>query len=46
LRVLWIGRIAAFLKDTWVESEEASEDRVVEESRTFEKLKHYLIDKY
>ncbi|HEX7482027.1 MAG TPA: hypothetical protein VF350_00980, partial [Candidatus Bathyarchaeia archaeon] len=46
LRVLWIGRIAVFLKETWTESEEASEYRVVEEARTFEKLKHYLIDKY
>ena len=46
LRVLWIGRIAAFLKETWTESEEESEARVVEEAKTFEKLKHYLIDKY
>jgi glucosylglycerate synthase len=46
LRVLWIGRIAVFLKETWTESEEASEAKVVEEARTFEKLKHYLIDKY
>ncbi len=46
LRVLWIGRVAAFLKETWTESEEESEARVVEEAKTFEKLKHYLIDKY
>ncbi|HUK85736.1 MAG TPA: cell wall biosynthesis glycosyltransferase [Candidatus Acidoferrum sp.] len=46
LRVLWIGRIAAYLKETWTESEEESEARVVEEAKTFEKIKHYLIDKY
>ncbi len=46
LRVLWIGRIAVFLKETWTESEEESEARVVEEAKTFGKLKHYLIDKY
>jgi len=46
LGVLWIGRIAAFLKETWTESEEESEARIVEEAKTFEKLKHYLIDKY
>ncbi len=46
LRVLWIGRIAAYLKETWTESEEESETKVVEEAKTFEKLKPYLIDKY
>ena len=46
LRVLWIGRIAAYLKETWTESEEESEARVIEEAKTFAKLKHYLIDKY
>jgi len=46
LRVLWIGRIAAYLKVTWEESEEESESRVIEEAKTFEKLKYYLIDNY
>jgi hypothetical protein len=46
LRALWIGRIAAFLKETWTESEEESEAKVVEEAKTFEKLKQYLVDKY
>ena len=46
LRVLWIGRIAVFLKETWEESEEQSEARIVKEAETFEKLKLYLIDKY
>ena len=46
LRVLWIGRIAAYLKETWTESEEESEARVVQEAKTFAKLKPYLIEKY
>jgi glycosyltransferase involved in cell wall biosynthesis len=46
LRVLWIGRIAAYLKETWIESEEESEARVIEEANTFVNLKHYLISKY
>jgi glycosyltransferase involved in cell wall biosynthesis len=46
LRVLWIGRIAAFLKETWEDSEEESESKVIEEAKSFEKLKYYLIDKY
>jgi hypothetical protein len=35
LRVLWIRRIAAFLKETCIESEEESEARIVEEAKTF-----------
>jgi len=46
LRVLWIGRVAAFLKETWEESREQAESKIIEEAKIFEKLKHYLIDKY
>ena len=46
LRVLWIGRVAAFLKETWQESREEAESRILEEAKTFEKLKPYLINKY
>jgi hypothetical protein len=46
LRVLWIGRVAAFLKDTWELSREDSELKVIEEAKVFAKLKQYLIDKY
>ena len=46
LRVLWIGRIAVYLKETWEESEEQSEARIIKEAETFEKLKPYLIKKY
>ena len=46
LRVLWIGRVAVFLKETWEKSREECEEKIVEEAKTFEKLKPYLIDKY
>jgi glucosylglycerate synthase len=46
LRVLWIGRVAAFLKETWEISRQECEEKIVEESKVFEKLKHYLVDKF
>jgi glycosyltransferase involved in cell wall biosynthesis len=46
LRVLWIGRVAAFLKETWNESREESESRIIEEAKVFRELKHYFISKY
>ena len=46
LRVLWIGRVAAFLRDTWEQGREESEEKINEEAKVFEKLKHYLIEKY
>ncbi len=46
LRVLWIGRVAVFLKETWDKSREECEEKIVEEVKTFEKLKPYLIGKY
>ena len=42
LIVLWICRIAAFWIENWTEAEA----RIVEEAKTFGKLKFYLIDKY
>ena len=46
LRVLWIGRVAAFLKETWEMSRQECEEKIVEEAKVFEKLKPYLIGKY
>jgi glycosyltransferase involved in cell wall biosynthesis len=46
LRVLWIGRVAVFLKETWEQSEEDAESKIIEEAKIFGKLKHYLIEKY
>ena len=46
LRVLWIGRVAAFLKETWEISRQECEEKIIEEAKVFEKLKPYLIEKY
>lgn len=46
LRVLWIGRVAVFLKETWKQSRDESEERVFEEAKVFEEYKPYLIEKY
>jgi glucosylglycerate synthase len=46
LRVLWIGRVAVFLKETWEQSREEAEIKITEEAKVFENLKHYLIEKY
>jgi glucosylglycerate synthase len=46
LRVLWIGRVAAFLKETWDESREQAESRIVEEAKVFREMKHFLTNKY
>ena len=46
LRVLWIGRVAAFLKETWEISRQECEEKIFEEAKVFEKLKPYLIEKY
>jgi glycosyltransferase involved in cell wall biosynthesis len=46
LRVLWIGRVAAFLKETWEMNRQECEEKIVEEAKVFEKLKPYLIGKY
>jgi len=46
LRVLWIGRVAAFLKETWWETREESETRICKEAKIFRDLKHFLLEKY
>jgi glucosylglycerate synthase len=46
LRVLWIGRVAAFLNETWEMSRQECEEKIVEEVKVFEKLKPYLIEKW
>ena len=46
LRVLWIGRVAVFLKETWEMSREECEEKIGEEVDAFKKLKPYLIEKY
>jgi hypothetical protein len=46
LRVLWIGRVGSFIKETLNESREQAEARVVEEAKVFRQLKPYLLEKY
>jgi len=46
LRVLWIGRVAAFLKETWTESSEEAEFRILEEAKVFREMKHFLVNNY
>jgi glycosyltransferase involved in cell wall biosynthesis len=46
LRVLWIGRVAAFLKETWTLDRQAAEDKITEQTKSFEHLKPYFIELY
>ncbi len=46
LRILWIGRVAAFMKDTWTLERDRAEEKVVEEVKVFAKLKPLLVDMY
>jgi hypothetical protein len=46
LRVLWIGRVAAFMKDTWGDERDQAEEKVREEARVFAKLKSQLVEIY
>jgi glycosyltransferase involved in cell wall biosynthesis len=46
LRILWIGRVALFLKETLEKSREDTESIISNEALAFKKLKHYLIEKY
>jgi glycosyltransferase involved in cell wall biosynthesis len=46
LRVLWIGRVAAFLKDTWTQTRIEAEEKIVAEAQVFQNLKDYLYEKY
>jgi len=46
LRILWIGRVAVFLKETWNQTREEAEAKIQAEAKVFEKLKPYLIEKY
>jgi hypothetical protein len=46
LRILWIGRVAAFMKDTWNLELEQAEEKIRGETKIFAKLKTYLVDRY
>jgi len=46
LRVLWIGRVAVFLKDTWTQTCVEAEAKIAAEAKVFEELKGYFIAKF
>jgi glucosylglycerate synthase len=46
LRVLWIGRVGSFLKETWDQGRDECEAMIFEEAQVFQELKPYLIEKY
>jgi glucosylglycerate synthase len=46
LRILWIGRVAAFMKDTWEIDRNQSEEKIREEAKVFVELKPLLVEKY
>jgi len=46
LRILWIGRVAAFIKDTWNLERDQAEEKVLEEAKVFTSLKPTLVDRY
>jgi glycosyltransferase involved in cell wall biosynthesis len=46
LRILWIGRVAAFMKDTWDLDRDQAEEIVLREAEVFVELKHFLVDMF
>jgi glucosylglycerate synthase len=46
LRILWIGRVAAFIKDTWDFDRDQAEEKIKEEVKAFIALKSTLVDSY
>ena len=46
LRILWIGRVAAFMKDTWDAEQDQAEEKIREEAKVFAKLKPHLVNIY
>jgi glucosylglycerate synthase len=46
LRILWIGKVAAFINETMEITAEEVEGKIRHEAKVFEKLKPYLIDRF
>jgi len=46
LRILWIGKVATFVKETAEINVEEAEDKIKEEAKVFENLKPYLMDHF
>ncbi len=46
LQILWFGRLAAFIKESWAFDPEKTEKKIKEQAQAFVKLKPYLVDMY
>ena len=46
LRILWLGRLASFAEETLELNPEKTEEKIVEQARTFVALKPFLLDVY
>lgn len=46
LRILWIGRVAAFMKDTWNDDRDQAEEKIRNEAKVFIKLKPLFAETY
>ncbi|MEM3550029.1 MAG: glycosyltransferase [Candidatus Bathyarchaeia archaeon] len=46
LRLCWNGRIGTFMQETFNMTEEQAEEKILQEAKTFEELKPYLIEIY
>jgi glycosyltransferase involved in cell wall biosynthesis len=46
LQILWFGRLAAFVKESWAFDPEKTEKKIREQAQAFVKFKPYLIDIY
>ncbi|MGE5187865.1 MAG: glycosyltransferase [Betaproteobacteria bacterium] len=46
LRILWIGRVAAYMKETWNDTEEQAEAKIRAETKSFTQHKHLLVEAY
>jgi len=45
-QTLWIGRVSSFIIETLKMSNDEVEERIHDESRFFEEMKHYLLERY
>ncbi|NLE04164.1 MAG: glycosyltransferase [Crenarchaeota archaeon] len=46
LRVLWIGRVAVFMKETWDYDRDEAERVLLKDVQAFKKLKNFFIESY
>lgn len=44
LRILWIGKVATFIKETLIMDAKEAEEKVKEEAKVFAELRHFLLD--